>query len=93
VQLKLCPKTTYALWDLHISLEDDVDGEDKSSSEEISFNDIESLEELPPQLAFDPGFTAAPNCLICEVCADRYLVSQTPVPTLCSPILMISTTM
>lgn len=66
VQLKLCPKTTYALWDLRISLEDDVDGEDKSSSEEISFNDIESLEELPPQLAFDPGFTAAPNCLICE---------------------------
>ncbi|EDW53573.1 prosaposin [Drosophila sechellia] len=66
VQLKLCPKTTNALSDLGISLEDDVDGEDKSSSEEISFNDIESLEELPPQLAFDSGFTAAPNCLICE---------------------------
>ncbi|EDX15065.1 uncharacterized protein LOC6730279 [Drosophila simulans] len=66
VQLKLCPKTTNALSDLGISLEDDVDGEDKSSSEEISFNGIESLEELPPQLAFDSGFTAAPNCLICE---------------------------
>ncbi|XP_044251508.1 prosaposin [Drosophila takahashii] len=66
VQLKLCAKSTDALGDLGISLEDDVDGEDKSSSEEISSNDIESLEELPPQLAFDEGFNAAPNCLICE---------------------------
>ncbi|XP_017039360.1 prosaposin [Drosophila ficusphila] len=66
VQLKLCPKSTNALADLGISLEDDVDGEDKSSSEEISSNDIDSLYELPPQLAFDEGFSAAPNCLICE---------------------------
>jgi len=46
VELKLCEKSTDALSDLGIALEDDVDGEDKSSSEEISSNDIESLEEL-----------------------------------------------
>ncbi|XP_016932936.4 prosaposin [Drosophila suzukii] len=66
VELKLCEKSTDALSDLGIALEDDVDGEDKSSSEEISSNDIESLEELPIQFAFDEGFSAAPNCLICE---------------------------
>ncbi|XP_020811179.1 uncharacterized protein LOC110186369 [Drosophila serrata] len=68
VQLKLCPKSKDTLADMGISLEDDVDGEDTSSSEEEGdhFNEIETMDELPPKLAFDEGFSASPNCLICE---------------------------
>ncbi|XP_001357588.3 prosaposin [Drosophila pseudoobscura] len=62
VQLKLCPKTKNYLDDMGISMEDD----ESSSSEELFFNEVASLEQLPIEVVFERDYNGAPNCLICE---------------------------
>ncbi|EDW84504.1 uncharacterized protein Dwil_GK13103 [Drosophila willistoni] len=62
VQLKLCPKSKNRLSDFGISLEE----EDKSSSEEISFNEIGSSDEFPIEVSFKKDVSGAPNCLLCK---------------------------